>query len=106
MQLKNWRIKRWIRQGWREWFIVHVAQGYRIPPFYLPIYQDKSRATHVCAIVPFAPFFLAYQIIKNIFWSIWKDLHEFLYVLLRAKENREKEEEFPLYVSHSHEDIL
>lgn len=66
--------------------MIKIEGGEEIPLFYLPIRIYFRRYAIEAWIFPLAPFVLIYRIIKNIFWSIWSDLNEFLGLLTLKKK--------------------
>jgi len=58
-----------------------LNEGEKLPLFYFPVIRQSNRDAYECWILPLAPFVLLYYITKNVFWSIWTDLMEVLYML-------------------------
>jgi hypothetical protein len=80
-----------IRQNWKEWFVVTIGEGYSAPLFYLPVVREVNRCAYQFWIFPVAPFILAYSIIKNAFFSIWRDLLELQRALQKSANRNEHE---------------
>ncbi len=66
------------RESWKEWFRVLVTMGMCAPRFYLPVNREWSANRIIAWIFPLAPFVLLWLIVKNIAWSLWRDLMTFL----------------------------
>jgi len=60
-----------------EYVIRFTPDGVRFSPFYLPVKRKLNEGGWECYIFFLAPIILIFQIIKNMFWSLWRDLLEF-----------------------------
>lgn len=83
------------RENWKEYFQIFVAKslirnikiGTEMPRFYLPIWGDYVTNNIECWIFPLAPFVLAYRILEQMLWILWKDLFEWLQMLKDWRAN-------------------
>ena len=74
------------RENWREFFVVKIAvvylqEGVARPRWYLPVVSRSTNGMRECWFFLFAPFVLCWYILVNMFWSLWSDLLETLFVL-------------------------
>lgn len=65
---------RYVRENWKEWFVVEVAEGLRRPPFYLFTHYRWDRRTYYAWIFPLAPIILLLVALGAGFYSVWEDL--------------------------------
>lgn len=74
------------RESWVEWVRAERHQGERYPKFFLPVKRDYHSGVMICWIFPLAPFVLFGALVAAASRSVWGDLLEVLFALMKAKK--------------------
>jgi len=69
---------RYIRENWKEWFVVRVQEGVTKPPFYMWVNHDPVSYHSFAWIFPLAPFVLVFHICRSIIRVVSRDTAMFL----------------------------
>ena len=82
---------KYVRENWKEWFVLDVGEGLMVPRFYLPVRRPIYKLALECWIFPLAPIVWIFYLVKAIVWLIAHDSVDWLRLLEAQIKDRKED---------------